>query len=169
MNKLKLIALCSLLSAFFLTACESDDDTRLDPDYSRYISNYDFFLTGAQQIPANTSTASGRIEGTYDRRTKTYTYKLTWAGLSSAVTSIHIHGIADKGYIALPTPLGLYANGIVQTAFGNATATSGTYSGSLYVDGSVIREADLLANKFYVDIHTTNFPGGEIRAQLNFP
>ena len=64
MNKLKLIAFGFLAFSLLLTACESDNDTLLQPDRSRYISNYDFFLTGAQQIPSNTSTASGRIEGT---------------------------------------------------------------------------------------------------------
>ena len=169
MNKLKLIAFGFLSFSLLLTACESDNDTLLQPDRSRYISNYDFFLTAAQQIPSNTSTASGRIEGTYDRKTKTYTYKLTWAGLGSAVTGIHIHGIADRGFIALPPPLGPFANGIVQSFSGYSTATSGTYNGSLYVDGTVVRETDLLAGKFYVDIHTANRTGGEIRAQILFP
>jgi hypothetical protein len=169
MNTLKLIASASLFSVLLFSSCKKDDDTHLTPDRSRYISNYDFFLTSAQQIPANTSTASGWIEGTYDKRTKTYTYKITWSGLSSNVAAIHIHGIADRGYIALPSPLGPYTNGIVQTIGGNSTAKAGSYSGSLFVDGVAIRESDLLAGKFYVDIHTVNFPGGEIRGQILFP
>jgi len=166
MNRLKLLTLSALLSICIFSSCNKDDDTNLTPDRSRYISNYDFFLTGAQQLPPNASTASGRIEGTYDKRTKVYTYKITWSGLSSAVTGIHIHGLADKGYVAFP---GTYPNGIAASAFSNSTATSGSYSSTLFVDGTVINESNFLAGKFYVDIHTVNFPGGEIRGQILFP
>lgn len=167
MNKLKLIAVAGL-SVFFLSSCDQDDDTLLTPDRSRYVSNYDFALTNTQQIPANTSTGSGRIEGTYDKRSRTYTYKLTWAGLSSAVNGIHIHGLAGRGYIAIPGPFPAPA-AIAQSASGYSTSTSGSYSGSFYVDGVAVKESDLLSNKFYVDIHTVNFPNGEIRGQLIFP
>lgn len=169
MNRLKLVTLSALLSLCIFSSCEKDDDTNFTSDTSRYISNYDFFLTGAQQIPPNASTGSGRIEGTYDKRTKIYTYKITWSGLSSAVTGIHFHGIADKGYVAIPAPPGIYPNGIAAAASGFSTATSGTYSATLLVDGMVINESHFLAGKFYVDIHTTNFPGGEIRGQILFP
>jgi hypothetical protein len=166
MNRLKLLSLAAILSLCLFSSCEKDDETNLIPDTSRYISNYDFFLTGTQQIPSNTSTGNGRIEGTYDRRTKVYSYKITWSGLSSAVTGIHIHGLAGRGYVAIP---GTYANGIASAASGNSTATSGSYSGTLLIDGIVIRESDFLAGKYYADIHTSNFPLGEIRGQILFP
>ncbi len=169
MNRLKLTVLITVLSVCCFSACQKDDATNLVPDRSRYTSNYDFFLSGTQQIPSNTSTASGRIEGTYDRKAKLYTYKLTWSGLSSAVTSIHIHGLADRGFVALPPPLGTFTNGIIQTASGYSTATSGAFSSTLFVDGIVVKEADLLSSKYYIDIHTVNFPGGEVRGQILFP
>jgi hypothetical protein len=167
MKKLKLIVLTGL-TMLFISSCDQDDDTLLTPDRSRYIPNYDFALTNTQQIPANTSTASGRIEGIYDKKTSTYTYKITWAGLSSAITGIHIHGLAGRGYVAIPGKFPAPA-AIAQSASGYSTATSGTYSGSFFVDGTLVTETDLLADKFYVDIHTVNFPGGEIRGQLIFP
>jgi hypothetical protein len=166
MNRFKLFTLSALFVLCFFASCDKEDDLHQYPDRSRYISNYDFFLTGSQQIPSNTSTATGRIEGTYDRRTKVYSYKITWSGLSSAVTGIHIHGLADRGYIAIP---GTYPSGVASAASGNSTATSGTFSSTLLVDGMVIKEPDFLAGKFYVDIHTTNFPNGEIRGQILFP
>jgi CHRD domain len=167
--KLKLIA-ALFISCFFLASCDKEDDTHQNPDRTYFISNYDFFLTAAQVVPATTSTANGRIEGTYDRKSKFYNYKITWSGLSSAVTAIHIHGVADRGFVALPlAPVAAYPNGIVSNITGFSTATSGTYSGSLFIDKTVIKEADLLNGKFYVDIHTTNFPNGEIRGQILFP
>jgi hypothetical protein len=171
MNKLTLIAIVAVFSSFFLASCEKEDETALNTDRSRYTSNYDFFLTGSQVVPANASTASGRIEGTYDRRTKTYTYKLTWAGLSGTIPAngIQIHGPADRGFTA-PTlsALATYPGGVVQQIVGNATATSGTFSGTLFVDNVVVKEADLLNGKFYIDIKTAAFPNGEIRGQIIF-
>jgi hypothetical protein len=169
MNKLRLIAIAVVFS-MVLQSCDKKDNTIQIPDTSRFISNYDFFLTGAQQIPANSSAGQGRIEGTYDKRTKLYTYKITWSGLSSNATAMHIHGVAERGFTAVfIAPLAAYPNGIVQDITGFAKSTSGSLSGTLYVDGLVVKEADLLNGKLYVDIHTTNFPNGEIRGQIIFP
>ena len=165
MNKLKLIALAGIFS-FALVSCEKEVDLVSNND----LQNYDFALTGSQVVPASSSTAGGTIKGTYDRSEKTYTYTLQWNGLSGNPTAIHFHGVADRGYAAIPiAPLAAYPNGIVQTFYGFKTSPSGTYNGTLYVDGSVIKEHDLLAGKFYVDIHTAAFPGGEIRGQIIFP
>jgi hypothetical protein len=168
MTKLKLIAIVSLFSLVFIS-CDADDDTVQQRDNSRYVSNVDFLMTGSQVRPVpSTSTASGSIEGTYDKRTKVYTYKVMWSGLSGTVASMHIHGIADRGFVALPSPLGPHTNGIIQTISGS-TASSGSYSGTLLIDGVAIKEENFLAGKYYIDIHTATRPGGEIRAQIQFP
>lgn len=165
MNKLKLIALAFVLCVF--TSCEKDDNLQ---GQKRFSTNVDFNMTAAQQIPSNTSTATGTIQGTYDRQTKRYDYTVAWADLSSNISSIHIHGIADRGSNAIPAgPIASYPGGIVQTLQGFVAANrTGSISGSLFVDGVAVREQDLLNNKFYVDIHTVNFPGGEIRGQIIF-
>ena len=168
MNKLKLIALAAI-SSLVIASCDKKDDTIQTPDTSRFISNQDFFLTGAQQIPANNSAGQGKIEGTFDKRTKVYTYKITWSGLSGAPTAIHIHGVADRGFTAVfVPPLAAYPNGIVQDITGFTKSSSGSLSGTLYVDGVVVKQSDLLNGKFYVDIHTASFPNGEVRGQIIF-
>ncbi len=164
----RLIAIALISAAFLLTSCEEE----MDPGTIRYFTSVNGNLTGSQVRPAPTnSTATGTITGTYDRKTKSYSYTVAWKNLSSTVTAIHIHGIADTGYLALPAPLGPHTNGIAQTAFNFATAINGSYNGNLYVDGLTIKEENLLAGKYYVDIHTTNFPVtslGEIRGQIQF-
>ena len=163
MNKLKLIALSCVLS-FALISCEEEETLQNSVD------NTDFALTGAQAIPASNSTAGGTIKGTYNKKEKTFTYTLAWNGLSGNITAAHIHGVADRGFVAIPVaPLAAYANGIVQTITGFTNGPSGSFTGNLYVDGTVVKEHDLLAGKFYVDIHTAAFPGGEIRGQILFP
>ena len=74
-----------------------------------------------------------------------------------------------------------YAAGIVQnivatsnSIFAQKTsgkytyAKSGTLSGTLLVDGTVIKENDLLNGQYYLNIHTSVYPGGEIRGQITF-
>jgi hypothetical protein len=165
MNRLKLLAIAFLFS-FSLVSCEKDDNSVSNND----LENYDFALTGAQVVPASNSSAGGTIKGTYNPRLKVFSYTIAWNGLSGTVTGIHIHGVADRGFVAIPVPpLAAYPSGIVQTITGFSTAASGSYSGSLFVDGTVVREQDLLAGKFYVDIHTAAFPAGEVRGQILFP
>lgn len=163
MNKLKLTALSCLLS-FALISCEEEETL------PNSLNNTDFALTGDQVVPASNSTAGGSIKGTYDRKEKLFTYTLTWTGLSGNITAAHIHGVADRGFVAIPVaPLAAYPNGIVQTITGFTNGTAGSFTGNLYVDGTVVKEHDLLAGKFYVDLHTAANPGGEIRGQILFP
>lgn len=165
MNKLKLIAMAGLLAAISFTSCmKGSDGDKVYP----VVSNFNIAMSGAQVYPPNASTATGRIEASYDRKAHMLSYKIIWSGLSSTVKEIHVHGLAPAGSLAIAP----FTNGLIQQiTSGFPTATSGTYSGTLYVDGTVVKESDLLAGQFYIDIHTTNYPvttTGEIRGQLTF-
>ena len=48
------------------------------------------------------------------------------------------------------------------------TATSGSFTDSVKVDGSAIKEDSLLSGLYYINIHTPKNPGGEIRGQITF-
>ncbi|MES1225442.1 MAG: CHRD domain-containing protein [Bacteroidota bacterium] len=80
---------------------------------------------------------------------------------------MHIHGLAPTGFAA----------GVVQTILGGTAnptlfpANNGKYSGTLLVDGVVVKEADLLNGLYYMNIHTPSpyYPSGEIRGQITFP
>jgi hypothetical protein len=116
-------------------------------------------LTGAQQVPANASTATGTVVGTYDPSRGLLGLKVTYAGLAANATASHIHRAAagvNGGVIIDFSPLGF--------TFG---AQSGTFSKIFPITAA--QAADLLAGNLYVNIHNASFPGGEIRAQLNAP
>ena len=161
MNSVKRIALALLLGAFFLSSCEKDNRGN---ELSSIITNNGISMTGAQVVPANASAATGSIDASYDRKSRILSYKITWTGLTAAITAIHVHGGAGMGYMALVPP--------VQVLSGYPTTASGSYSGTLFVDNSVVKQDDLLAGQYYIDIHT-NTPvynvTGEIRGQLSFP
>ena len=70
-----------------------------------------------------------------------------------------MHGTALRGANA----------GIKHDFFGSIPKTpTGTYSGSVLVDGTAINETDLLNGLYYFNFHTALNPGGEIRGQIEF-
>ena len=45
---------------------------------------------------------------------------------------------------------------------------SGTFTNSFMVDGVAVKEDSLLNGYYYMNFHTTTYPGGEIRGQIEF-
>ena len=169
MKLIKLTALPLLLFAAILviTSCETDAELKKTTDYQKN----GIVLSGAQETPGNASSAIGSMDVAYSKETRTLTYKVTWAGLTDSVLLMHIHGLAPTGYAAgVVQNIVTATNGIFnQKTNGKFTfAKSGTLSGTLLVDGVVVKEQDLLNGVYYMNIHTNTFPGGEIRGQINF-
>ena len=107
-------------------------------------------LKGSNEVPPNTSPASGKAEATLDTATKELSWKVTYADLTGPAMGAHFHGPSEAGKnagIALPFKT-------VQSPIeGTATLT----------DNQV---ADLLAGQWYANIHTGANPGGELRGQM---
>jgi hypothetical protein len=108
-------------------------------------------LDGKSQVPANTSAATGTADIDYDPASKKLSWKLTYSGLSGPATAAHFHGPAATG-----------ANAGVAVAIPNATASPVEGSATL----TDAQAADLVAGKYYINIHTAANPGGEIRGQV---
>ena len=147
----KLTALLLSVSAFVFASCEKSEDVEAQNTYVGTTT-----MSGAQETPAITTSASGTVEASYNRLSKTLTYKVSFSGLAANASAAHIHGTAPTGYAA----------GVLQTFVGFPAATSGTYSGSLLIDGVKFTESNLLAGLYYVNIHNATRPAGEIRAQI---
>jgi CHRD domain len=149
----KLTAFTLLVTSFAFNSCSKEEEYLVRHEYV----NNAIQMTGAQEVPAVTTAATGTIEANYSQFTKTLTYKVTWSGLSGNATAAHIHGTAKTGFVA----------GVLQTFVGFPAKTSGTFSGSLLADGVKILEEHILAGEYYINIHTAANTGGEIRGQLN--
>jgi len=113
---------------------------------------YKATLSGANEVPAVTSSATGSVSASLDG-TK-LDVSGTYSGLSGAATAAHIHGPAAT------TATGPVVCPLVATE--GSTAGSGTLSGEC----ATIVVADLNANMLYVNVHTAANGGGEIRGQL---
>jgi hypothetical protein len=108
-------------------------------------------LSGASEVPPTMGNGSGVLQATLDKQSRVLTWSLTVAGLSGPVTAAHFHGPAKAGEnagVAVPIEAGLKSpdNGVVTL--------------------STAQMEDLLAGKWYVNIHTTANPNGEVRGQL---
>jgi hypothetical protein len=108
-------------------------------------------LNGASEVPPTTSAGKGTTDIDYDAATKKLTWKLTYSGLSGPATAAHFHGPAEAG-----------KNAGVAVAIPGATASPAEGSATL----TDAQAADLMAGKYYVNVHTAANPGGEIRGQV---
>jgi hypothetical protein len=110
-------------------------------------------LTGAQEVPAVATTAKGYARIVVNESTGALTYTVVFSGLSSNQTASHIHAPA-----AIGATTGVAIN------FGAVGGTSGTITGSTTITPTQL--AQLRAPQGYVNVHSVNFSGGEIRGQL---
>jgi hypothetical protein len=108
-------------------------------------------LTAASEVPAKDTSGKGEVTATLDTETKVFHYDTSFSDLTGPATAAHFHGPAGAGVNAKPTvPL----KSPVESPFsGEATL----------IDEQV---KDLLAGQWYLNVHTTKNPGGEIRGQL---
>ena len=107
-------------------------------------------LSGASEVPPNQSPAKGAVAATYDTSSKVLTWKGNYSGLSGDATAAHFHGPADPGKNA---GVAVAIKPFASPFEGTATLTDG-------------QAADLMAGRWYVNIHTAGNPGGELRGQL---
>jgi len=108
-------------------------------------------LDGAAEVPPVTTAGKGTADVDFDPATKKLSWKLTYSGLSGPATAAHFHGPAEAG-----------KNAGVAVAIPNAAASPAEGSATL----TDAQAADLVAGKYYVNVHTAANPGGEIRGQV---
>ncbi|WP_315738854.1 MULTISPECIES: CHRD domain-containing protein [unclassified Bradyrhizobium] len=107
-------------------------------------------LKAANEVPPNASAASGAAEASFDTATKTLSWKVTFSGLSGPPIGAHFHGPSEPGKNA----------GIVLPFKSPEPPITGS---AVITDAQA---ADLLAGKWYANVHTQANPGGEIRGQM---
>lgn len=114
------------------------------------------YLSGAAERPTPvTTTATGF--GLFSLEGNSLSFNLNYSGLSAPATAAHIHGRATAAQAA----------GVVISLIpyaGSPLAAQGTFTGVIVLTDD--QKAMILSGLSYVNVHTSNNPGGEIRGQI---
>jgi hypothetical protein len=165
-----LITLAMLLAAANSWAANDDDDRR-----ARRLSAS---LHSHNEVPAVSSPASGRFKAAIDDANEMIRFELSFDGLQAAVVQAHIHFAQPNvnggimvwlcGTTATPGPAGTATcpqggtvEGTIDAADIGLITAQGIAPGEFKEVAAAIR-----AGLAYVNVHTSQSPGGEIRGQI---
>ncbi len=126
-------------------SCKKSSDPAPAPDPN---VTYKATINGASEVPANASAATGTATLVFNTNTKIFTVTVNFTGITAINGHIHKAAVGVSGPVIFP--FASFASPITYT------------SGAL----DATQEADLNAGLYYVNLHTTALPGGEIRGQL---
>lgn len=138
-------------------------------------------LTGSNEAPPNASPGTGTALVTLDDIANTMRVQVTFSGLMGTITAAHIHsataipGVGTAG-VATPTPsFPGFPSGVTSGSYDNTfdmTQTSSYRGGFITANGGTPATAQIAlfngikSGKAYLNLHTSNFLGGEIRGFL---
>ena len=124
-------------------------------DYGRAISAYDDVMLGSHEAMVYETRHDGELidahSFTADKGTRMLRWTVTYSGLTGPVTAGHFHGPAAPGTnagVVIP-----FTGNLASPIEGSATLTEA-------------QMADLVAGRWYANLHTAAHPGGEIRGQV---
>ena len=153
--------LCNAYSAFLGRSLYDDDICAVRPGRPRRCGparrarlaasiNLKADLKSSNEVPPVDSKGSGSVTATFDTASKQLSWKGSVTGLSGPATAAHFHS-AESG-----------KNGAVVVPI--AGADKGSFEGSATLTDAQAEE--LMAGKWYVNIHTAANKAGEIRGQV---
>lgn len=138
-------------------------------------------LSGASEAPPNASPGTGTATVIFDIVAHTMRISYTFSGLLANTTAAHIHcctavpevgnaGVATQTPTFTGSPLGVTAGNydhlFDMTLAGSFNPAFITANGGSASSAEAVLLAGMLAEKSYLNIHTTQFPAGEIRGFL---
>ena len=143
------------------------------------IITYDAALSAANEAPPTVSPGIGFAIVTVDTILNTMEVNVTFSGLTSGNTAAHIHCcVAPGGNTGVATTVptftgfpsgstaGSYDNIFDMTLASSYNPAFVTANGGTASSAEAVLFAGLAAGNTYLNIHTTNFPNGEIRGFL---
>lgn len=142
---------------------------------------YSAVLSGPAESPPNASPGTGLALVDYDNVAHTLHVNVTFSGLTGTTTASHIHGptaVAGTGTagVATTTPTfagfplgvtaGVYDNTLDLTLASSYNPSFQSANGGTPASAEAALTAAIAAGKAYLNVHSTTFPGGEIRGFL---
>jgi hypothetical protein len=115
-------------------------------------------LTGSQEVPARAVPGFGNATVTFDATRQNVLVTITATNLGSAINNFHIH----------EAPAGTNGPIVLDIIGLGGTFTNGTMTGTFPIGAAVAQRMLQNPSGFYVNVHTTQFPGGAVRGQLAY-
>ena len=148
------VVMAAIVASATALACGSDNNSLIPTT-----TTFGTTMNGAGENPAKNVPGVGTA--TIVKNAGTYTFTINFSGMTGPLTGAHIHG---------PATAGVNANVIVPFSTAGA-GTSGTLTGTFTSTNTATISNDsldvLMSNgNAYVNLHTAQNPGGEIRGQL---
>jgi hypothetical protein len=141
-------------------------------------------LSGPAESPPNSSLGTGSTIVTYDSIAHTLRVQVTFSGLTGTTTASHIHSataapLTGTAGVATTTPTfagfplgvtsGTYDNTLDLTLASSYNPAFVTANGGTTASAEAALIAGIKDGKAYLNVHSTEFPGGEIRGFLVTP
>jgi CHRD domain-containing protein len=107
-------------------------------------------LKAASEVPPTDSKGNGSVTATFDTASKILSWKGSVSGLTGPATAAHFHAgeVGKNGGVVVPI----------------AGAEKGAFEGTATLTDA--QAAELMAGKWYVNVHTAANKGGEVRGQV---
>jgi hypothetical protein len=137
----------TLLAPVLLAGCGA----MLPANDKSHLVTFTTQMRGGNEVPPVTTSANGQVDAMLNTETNVLRWRLTYVNLSGPARAGHFHGPAAIGAnagVVLPFP-----GQMSSPMEGSATLTAA-------------QVADLMAGRWYANIHTAAHPGGEIRGQM---
>ena len=145
-----------------------------------HVTHFRAVLSGFNEVPAINSEGSGTVDVWMDHQAMTLTYRVTFSGLTSNTTQSHIHlgKIHTNAAVVVffctnltapagvPMPPACPIMGGTVTGMLSAADVLGVPAQNVKAGDFDAIEDALTSNTAYANVHSVNFPGGEIRGQL---
>jgi hypothetical protein len=147
-------------------------------------TTYTCVMTGAQEQTPNNSPGIGHAAVQIDPVAHTMTVHIVFSGLVAGTTASHIHAataVAGTGNAGVATttptfsgwPVGSFGSTyditLDMTLASSYNPAYVTANGGTTASAEAALFAAIAAGKAYVNVHSSTFPGGEIRGFLNAP
>ncbi|KVG55797.1 CHRD domain-containing protein [Burkholderia territorii] len=140
MPKLRLLQM-ALLAGMLVAGSAAAETVRLTAN-----------LQPSSEVPPTATKGAGAVDATYDTATHMLRWTVTYEHLTGPATAAHFHG---------PAPVGQNAG--VQVPIPKDALESPIKGSRELTDSQV---TDLMAGKWYFNVHTKEHPSGEIRGQM---
>ena len=159
---MRMLAIGFLLLAAATAGCSRDGPSDLAGPESASLARLDgadhggmpltTTLSGAEEVPPRSTPGSGLFVGTMNQGQGEICYELSVQNLLGPVVGAHIHRAPADSAGPVVVPL--------------TAPTSGFSSGCVSVSRELIKAIRQNPERYYVNVHTTVYPPGEVRGQF---